>query len=128
MMTWEAIGRIILRPISLRLPEYAALLGMLIAAVWAGLWWWSVRRARKAEPPDTAPVTLWECLCRVHDLSHADVARLSALGQSVGAADHCLLFVDPRWLERAAANGDDEAADFARLGQQLFGDVFRGAA
>jgi hypothetical protein len=128
MMTWEALGQFFLKPITLRLPEYSALLAALVAAVWAGLWWWSVRRARQAEAPDFAPVTLWECLCRVHDLSHAEVALLSALGETAGVADHCLLFVDPRWLERAAVNGDDEAAEFARLGRQLFGDVFRAAA
>lgn len=110
-----------------QLLQLIALICLLISAVWAGVWWWTDFRLREREAPDSAPVTLWGCLCRAHDISPADAARLVALGQKSGLADACVMFVDPGFLEHAASSANSDAAEFARLGRLVFGEVFQEA-
>jgi hypothetical protein len=102
------------------LSQLVALVCLFVSAVGAGVWWWSARRLRESDPPDSAPETLWSCLCRAHDLSPDDAARLAELSHSSGLSDPCLAFVDPRCLSRAAA----DSPEFARLGRRLFGELF----
>ena len=94
-----------------------------IALVWTGLWWWSIRSARRNSRREHVPLSPWQKLCQVHRVSNVDAIRLNALCRTMGASDPLLLFVDPRLLEQAA-RGDQEPGEFARLGQQLFGEVF----
>jgi hypothetical protein len=59
----------------------------------------------------------------VHELAGADALRLQQLSRLAGLRDPLLLFVDPRLLE--AATDGPEGGEYARIGQQLFGDAFQ---
>jgi hypothetical protein len=104
----------------------ASLVFALIAAVWGALWW-SERRAAASEPGDAEPETLWKLLCVAHGVTGLEAERLVMLARHAKLADPAILFVDPQVLERAATKGDAQARDFARLGRQVFGDVFQPA-
>jgi hypothetical protein len=112
---------------ALSLPHVIAIVCLLASVLGAGVWWWSDRRLRASEPPDCAPITLWGCLCKAHDLSSDESARLMELSHSAGLTDPCLVFVDPRCLQQAAAANDGAAPEFAHLGRRLFGDLFQEA-
>jgi len=107
--------------------QFIGPLAVAIALMWAGLWCWSLRsagRSRRRDPLVTSP---WQKLCQVHGVSNVDVIRLNGLCRATGVADPLLLFVDPRLLEQAA-KGDHEPGEYARLGQQLFAELFRADA
>jgi type VI protein secretion system component VasK len=68
-----------------------------------------------------AELVLFRSLCRVHGLTAAEINLLSQLAAANQLQRRCDLFIDPSYLASSARRSSENAEDYARLHEAIFG-------
>jgi hypothetical protein len=97
--------------------------GAIVLAIVGYYLWNTLVKQRDGRAIDATPGDLLAELCRVHELSRAEQALISAVARNNHVSQPASVFIDPELFDRAAGGNDPDAPSCRALRQKLFGSI-----
>ena len=95
--------------------------GAIVLAIVGYYLWNTLVKQRDGRAVDATPGDLLAELCKVHELSRAEQALISAVARTGQLAQPASVFIDPEPFDRAAEGANPDAPRYRALRQKLFG-------
>jgi hypothetical protein len=116
----SAAARYMSRPSTSRENLIFILFAMVIAIIWAMLFFWD-RFRKLQEPAQEVVKSLFDELCEAHRLSQQDAALLVDAAQECRLSSPAILFVQPEHLALLSGEQRPKGGVYGQLREKLFG-------